>query len=218
MGQAKRRGSKEERVTQAQARPAPLGKPKAFKRPTNTREFIEFQANVDRLVRNLTTPESINDQVSQFASTLSSQPPTFLNCEPELWSRDLACDTNVEKYIEIHGGSMLCGYRIWYNEPVYIEGERHAVWTDGQNIKDVSFCSSGETRILFVPDQYDFNSAPAKHCFAFDNADQPIAVMLQDSQRAAIQAGQMTPEEAWEQMLTYEQWLANSNNSSNPNN
>lgn len=70
-----------------------------------------------------------------------------------------------------NGGEMLCGYRIWYNEPLYIEGERHAVWSDGESIRDVSFVDTGETTVLFVPDNYGFDDVPSKVRLAFNEAD-----------------------------------------------
>ncbi len=102
---------------------------------------------------------------------------------------------------------MLCGYRIWYNEPLYIEGERHAVWTDGSEIRDVSFADSGESRVLFVPDIHGFESAPAKIRYAF-RTDDKSALADYEAILAQVPIHKFTPEEAWKEMPSYEEWLS----------
>jgi hypothetical protein len=102
---------------------------------------------------------------------------------------------------------MLCGYRIWYSAPRYIEGERHAVWTDGSQVRDVSFCDTGETRILFVPDDQRFEGARKKVRYAFEDADRQLVARFDAIERMAPIA-QMSAEQAWAVMPSYEQWLA----------
>ena len=54
--------------------------------------------------------------------------------------------------IQLHGGKMVLGYKIWYVPRLYIEAERHSVWRniDGE-LTDVTFNIGGETKILFLP-------------------------------------------------------------------
>ncbi|MBG6311025.1 hypothetical protein I5J34_07325 [Pseudomonas aeruginosa] len=171
--------------------------------------MIELASRLDPAINALTTPEAINEQVLQFASHLSSQPPRYLTCEPELWSRDSCCDLNVQKYIEKNGGKMLCGYRIWYTAPRYIEGERHAVWTDGEKIRDVSFASSGERQIVFVPDDIDFEGAPGKVRFVFEEKDKAaLNAYEQLAEAMTMSITKPTAEMAWKAAETYESWLA----------
>lgn len=212
MGQAKRRGSRDERIAQAKSQAqlnprvhSPASAP--INRPQTMADIARLQNAVGRLVDNLTTPVEINNQVTQFARMLSDREPVFLDCEPEPWSRQSCCDSNVAKYIETHGGSILCGYRIWYNGPLYIEGERHAVWTDGDVIRDVSFVDTGEAQVLFVPDEHGFDDAPPKIRFAFNDEDKGIISQL-DAIERTMPKQRMSSERAWEVMPSYEQWLA----------
>uniref|UniRef100_I2Q5D7 Uncharacterized protein n=1 Tax=Desulfovibrio sp. U5L TaxID=596152 RepID=I2Q5D7_9BACT len=209
MGQAKRRGTKEDRIAEAQAR-KPEKTPRQLQGevalPKSIKEAKKIEKRLDRLWSNLTTPTDINDQILHFTKMLSNETPIFLNCKPELWSRQTCCDLNVTKYIQDHGGRMLCGYRIWYNEPLYIEGERHAVWTDGAEIRDVSYVESGEDKILFVPDDKTFSDAPRKIRYAFNHADNLIIAQHEAMEQTNC-ARTMSPQEAWETMPTYEQWL-----------
>ncbi len=212
MGQAKQRGSRDDRIAQAESRAqiAPkMHSPKSgsIKLPQSMADIARLQHALGRLVDNLTTPAEINDQVILFAKTLSDQEPVFLECKPEPWSRQSCCDANVAKYIEHQGGKILCGYRIWYNSPLYIEGERHAVWTDGDVIRDVSFVDTGETQVLFVPDDQGFDDASPKVRFAFNDEDKGIVSQI-DAMERTIPKQRMSPEKAWEVMPSYEQWLA----------
>lgn len=207
MGQAKQRGSREDRIAQAKARNEDegiRGKPKS--NSYTPMDLIVANQRVSSLFNNLTTPVSIDDNVVQFAKMVSDQKPMFLTCKPEPWSRQGCCDMNVEKYMEKHGGKMLCGYRVWYNAPDYIEGERHAVWTDGTVIRDVSFCDSGEQTIVFVPDDRGFGDVPGKVRHTFIESRQAELAKFHEIEQAMI--GQMTAEQAWKMMPSYEQWLA----------
>jgi hypothetical protein len=162
---------------------------------------------LDPLIDGLTTPAVIDDQVTQFAQQLSDDAPMLLDCQPEPWSRQSCCDLNVAKFIEMHGGRMLSGYRIWYTQPRYIEGERHAVWTDGTTIRDVSFVDTGETKTVFVPDDRAFDDAPAKVRFAFDEADKQ-ALAAYESLASLVPISTMPDGQAWDTYPTYEAWLA----------
>lgn len=102
---------------------------------------------------NLTTPVIIDKNVKRFCKEISPiEEPIFLIIEPQSWSRLNYCNKNVERMIQLHGGEMVLGYKIWYVPCLYIEAERHAVWrnTDGELV-DITFNIDGETKILFLP-------------------------------------------------------------------
>lgn len=207
MGQAKQRGSREERISQAAIRDKA---PRAGIEPKQSyytmADWMTANQRVGTLFKNLTTPASIDDNVLQFAKLVGDNEPVLLKCEPEPWSKQGCCDMNVEKYIETHGGEMLSGYRVWYNKPDYIEGERHAVWTDGSVIRDVSFCDTGEKTIVFLPDDRGFNDAPGKIRHTFVRSRQDALAKFHEIDQAMIEHS--TPEQAWAVMPSYEQWQA----------
>lgn len=212
MGQAKQRGSREERIAQAIERNANESIQTTPKSNSYTpMDWMLANQRVSSLFNNLTTPSSIDKNVVQFAKMVSDQEPMYLKCEPEPWSKQSCCDMNVEKYMEQHGGKMLCGYRVWYNAPDYIEGERHAVWTDGSAIRDVSFCDSGEQTIVFVPDGHGFGDVPGKVRHTFVESRQAALAEFHKIEQAMIRS--TSPEQAWEMMPSYEQWQAGSRSS-----
>jgi len=205
MGQAKKRGTKEERISQAQARgPAEHGTVKSITRTYSAADYMRANLAVGSLFKNLTTPALIDANVITFARMLSDKDPMVLNCEPEPWSKQGCCDMNVEKYTEQYGGKMLSGYRLWYNASDYIEGERHAVWTDGTTVRDVSFCDSGEKSIVFVPDDRGFEDAPGKVRHTFLKSRQAALAKFHEIEQSMI--AHMSREEAWNTMPSYEQW------------
>jgi len=205
MGQAKRRGTKEERIAQAQKRKRDEQQTVAKPVVSFPKSQQEIEAIEGVLFSNLTTPLLVDEQVASFCRRLSGKEPVFMNCQPEMWSRQSCCEENVKHYIEMYGGSMVCGYRIWYNKPIYIEGERHVIWTNGIEWRDVSFVDTGETKILFVPDDLMFDDAPAKVRHSFDASYKLIVDVLDHGDRVVTR---LTPEEAWNSMPTYEEWLA----------
>ncbi|QPS73467.1 MULTISPECIES: hypothetical protein [Delftia] len=206
MGEAKRRGSRQDRIDQAKIRPEV--KLKAGSIP-DLNEIIRLKNKAGRLndaFNGLTTPSSIDENVKIFAQKIGGKDPIFLECQPELWSRQSCCDSNVLEYIKTNGGRMLCGYRIWYTPPRYIEGERHAVWTDGTNIRDVSFVDTGEEKTVFVADEHAFADAPRKVRLAF-GAEDKQALEAYERLESHVPIGIMSPEKAWETSITYAQWL-----------
>lgn len=101
----------------------------------------------------LTTPPIIDNNVQQFCKKISpNEKPIFLYVQPLNWSRLNYCNKNVERMIQLYGGKMVLGYKIWYVPHLYIEAERHAVWLnlDGELI-DITFNIGGESKILFLP-------------------------------------------------------------------
>lgn len=213
MGAAKKRGSREERIEQAKQKAQenvkgfPASSPENASSPGRMMQNMALARRLDPLFDKLTTPSQIDEKVIQFARQLSDKAPIFLDCEPEPWSRQSCCDLNVAKYVESHGGRALSGYRIWYAESRYIEGERHAVWTDGANIRDVSFVDTGEKKIVFVPDDRDFDDAPKKVRFAFEQSDKQ-ALVAYESLMALMPVETMPDNQAWDTFPTYEQWSA----------
>ncbi|MDP9651312.1 hypothetical protein [Paraburkholderia caledonica] len=208
MGEARQRGSRADRIAQAQLR-AQVEATQRAGPPASPKEAREIDARCELLFEGITTPSSINEQVLQFSRALSTASPIYLDCAPEAWSRQSCCEMNVSRYVEEHGGRMICGYRIWYNEPLYIEGERHAVWTDGNEVRDVSFVDTGETRTLFVPDDKSFDGAPLKVRFAFSEPDRAVLAGW-EAMMKMVPIQRMSSQDAWNRMPTYEQWLAGS--------
>lgn len=159
----------------------------------------------------LTTPREINDDLLEFCATISDSPPFFIESRPEAWSRQACCERNVHEYIRVNGGEVVCGYRIWYHEPHYIEAERHAIWRDGEEVRDVTFGADGETRFLFVPD------VPARQLRLDDNAlrirwskdyQTKRLVKIQEEIEAHMVVERMSEDESWNTMPSYEEWLA----------
>ncbi|HFL6954255.1 TPA: hypothetical protein ACG4O9_000523 [Stenotrophomonas maltophilia] len=195
MGEAKRRGSKEFRVSHAiesgKKRQEPIGQ-------------IEYINRTKAMFDPLTTPSEIDAIVKDFCASLSDHMPVMLECQPEPWSRQQSCDGNVFRYIELNGGSALCGYIIWYTDRLYVEAERHMVWTDGSVLRDVSFVASGEKSILFLPDQLKFDERPGKVRHAVNARDAEIIHMI-EAHESRVQVLRASTEESWNMMPSYEQ-------------
>ncbi|WP_413460681.1 hypothetical protein [Herbaspirillum huttiense] len=208
MGQAKKRGSRDERVAQALANPSSAGRQglgglKVLKASDVTRLF----ATMDRLLAVLTTPAEIDQDVLDFARRVDGQQPLRLQCEPLPWSRQDCCELNVEEYIRSHGGQKLVGYKIWQTAAEYVEGERHVVWTDGATVRDVSFCSSGEQEIVFVPDGKPYDAAPAKVRHAVRPGD-TWALQAYEALESKIPVRPLSAQEAWASMPSYDEFMS----------
>lgn len=160
----------------------------------------------------LTTPETIEKSIINFCLKINPRvKPTFLDVKPELWCRQSCCDLNVQNYINENGGEILCGYKIWYNKPTYIEAERHAVWSKEHQLIDLTFNGDGEDKIVFVPDvqskcmNLEDNLNKIRRGINY-NTTIVIKAMEYLEKRHEIQ--QMSDEESWKTMLTYKDWLA----------
>lgn len=157
----------------------------------------------------LTTPQEINDDITSFCATIGPSAAFFIAAQPEPWSRQACCDRNVKEYINLHGGEIVCGYRIWYNEPVYIEAERHAVWHNKGVFKDVSFSPDGEKRFLFVADQLDRQGAltdnSARIRWGKDHDTRKL-IEIQEEMESRLNPGKMSDDLAWRTMPSYEEW------------
>ncbi|WP_343743273.1 hypothetical protein [Herbaspirillum huttiense] len=162
--------------------------------------------------KKLTTPAEINADLIQFSTDhISSYDPFFITSEPELWARQSCCERNVLEYMKRNGGELVCGYKLWYNPPNYIEAERHAVWRKDGLYKDVSFSSDGEKMCLFVPDKDGAQSAldaNAPRIRWGKNQDTKDLIVLQEEIERLQRIERMDDQTAWDTMLTYEQWLA----------
>lgn len=156
----------------------------------------------------LTTPEKIDQKVASFCRRLSSQAPFYVNVEPELWSRQSTCEMNVLKLMEKIGGSPVLGYKIWYLKNKYIEAERHVIHFLHGAYRDPTFNTDGEMTVLFVPDKnsttaYDDRPMKVREGFT-QRARQFVAIKDQEETFAV----QLSNEDSWDRMLTYERWLA----------
>ena len=183
----------------------------AFKEPKFRADPIAFKREIDKIFdpEKLTTPIELNDDIKKFCSEISNAEPIFIDVTPEPWSRQSCCDMNVKKYIEDHGGQIVCGYKVWYHDPIYIEGERHAVWFKDGEYKDISFNADGEKTVLFLPD------VPEKQEELEQNRDKirwcktpkvKELIKIQEYNESMALTFRHSNEEAWAKMLTYEDW------------
>lgn len=163
------------------------------------------------LIGTLTTPATVSERVIEFSRKLSDQTPFLIDCKPEPWSRQSCCDKNVLEFAKIHGGEPVFGFRLWSNGEVYIEAERHAIWRNGDAIRDVSFVDTGETRTLFLADSESvtggFQAAPEKIRHAFTAYDRQL-IAAWTYLESAMPREQMTSDESWAVMPSYEEWQA----------
>ena len=159
----------------------------------------------------LTTPREINKDILDFCASISDFAPFFVESQPEPWSRQACCERNVHEYIRLHGGEIVCGYRIWYNEPSYIEAERHAVWCHGEEIRDLTFGADGEARFLFVPDipsrQSRLDDNALRIRWSKDYLTKKLVAIQEEFERHMV-VQRMSEEESWSTMPSYEEWLA----------
>ena len=159
----------------------------------------------------LTTPSTVNKSIQNFCKRISDFAPFFIDIKPEPWCRQSCCNLNVKRYINENGGKMVCGYKIWYHHPIYIEAERHAVWYDNNTYKDLTFNTGGESKILFVPDIIEKqnhlkDNVPRIRLPLNDYTKKVVA--MQEHLESKMKIKSMSNEESWNTMLTYEQWLS----------
>lgn len=159
----------------------------------------------------LTTPKAVNSDILKFCSTVSESTPFYITSEPEPWSRQQCCDRNVREYIALHGGEIVCGYRIWFNDPSYLEAERHAIWHNAGVYKDVSFSPDGEQRFLFVADRLERRGALEDNVGRLrwgKDYDTRRLIAIQEEMESYLDVGRMTDEQAWNTMPSYSEWQA----------
>ncbi|SIO96639.1 hypothetical protein VSP9026_04442 [Vibrio spartinae] len=182
--------------------------------PESSEEAMRMNQEIEKLFNpnDLTTPTEIDDNITAFCKAISDNAPVLLNVEPENWSRQSCCDLNVKKYIEEHGGKILFGYKVWYNKPNYIEGERHAVWqADDGTLKDVTFNADGEMEVLFIPDRSEMQTSleANKQKIRWGKTSKVKSlIQLYEQAESMIPMQHMADDVAWATAITYEQWLA----------
>lgn len=205
MGEAKKRGTREDRIAKAQQTVFTNKNPKSLTKKQIVRG-LPYLERVDYLASKLTTHFEVDHRITEFLKKISDEQPILLKCSPEPWSRQSCCDLNVQEYIQQHGGRSLFGYKIWYHKDLYAECERHAVWTDEENIRDISFVDTGENYIIFVPDKHSFDDRPDIIRHAFEKDDKKALAFFEQIAKSSPPR-KMLPDEAWRTMLTYERWL-----------
>lgn len=202
------KNSKSKRDKKKSSAQSTKAKPVDFNNPESIKRAIERLFSPSKL----STPSAINADLLRFAQEkISDAKPFFINSEPELWSRQSCCDRNVMEYIKLHGGEMVCGYRLWYHPPYYIEGERHAVWRKDGVYKDVSFSSDGEKQCLFVPDTTARQSSLGANQLRIrwgKNTETRELIEIMEGFEKSHRTETLDDETAWNTMLTYERWLA----------
>jgi phage-related protein len=172
---------------------------------------IAVQRAMEQLFNNklLTTPKEINSDILDFCAKISENTPFFITSEPEPWSRQQCCDRNVKEYIALHGGEIVCGYRIWFNDPSYIEAERHAIWHNSGMYKDISFSPDGEQTFLFVADQVEKIGSLEDNVPRLrwgKDYDTRRLIEIQQDMESYLHVGRMTDEQAWNTMPSYAEW------------
>ena len=184
---------------------------KAERKPAPNTSMLEMQRSLNDLFdpKKLTSPSDINDDIRQFCLSVSPATPFFIEVHPEPWSRQGCCDLNVKEFIKANGGTLVCGYRIWYHFPHYIEAERHAIWELEGKRRDISFNPDGESRVLFLPDVPERQAAlelNERRLRWGKNSKTRQLIALQEQMESHMQIQQMSNEEAWGTMPTFEQW------------
>lgn len=176
-------------------------------------ELMSFLFNSN----NLTTPPRIDINTRNFCTKISPhQTPVFLTVKAPNWSRLNYCNKNVERMIELNGGEMVLGYKIWYISKLYIEAERHAIWKniDGELV-DITFNINGENTILFLP-------APTMKTIIVQAYKKPREVFhprLQNIIKLQIRNETIQSQyfsyhfdnswAGWEKAMSYETWCSN---------
>ncbi|WP_316674846.1 hypothetical protein [uncultured Tolumonas sp.] len=183
-----------------------------FGMPSSLDEMVSMQNELNKLFSpaSLTTPKKIDANIVEFCHQISDFNPIFLNIVPEDWSRQSCCDLNVQEYIKVNAGRIICGYKIWYNEPNYIEGERHAVWQgDDGTLKDITFNADGEENILFIADitekqsSLEANKQRIRWC---KTEKVKSLIAFQEQTENFIPTQRMSDEVAWNTAITYKDW------------
>ena len=177
--------------------------------PKHPQELAKFILDPKKM----TTPKQIDDNVTAFCASINPDfEPVTLEITPEDWCRQSCCNLNVAEIIKADGGELLCGYKIWYHEPYYIEGERHAIHrSDDGVLRDPTFAADGETKIVFVADVPErstkFDDNVDKKRSATDPAVQSLVNTLNDHERRNP-IRKLSDAQSWATMQTYADWKA----------
>jgi len=100
----------------------------------------------------LIVPESITDEIREFAATLSDgRLPEFVDVVAASGAAKLNCWNNVERECRHRGGQAVKGWRIWWIPRILIEGQAHVVWQSEENsFLDVTPNEDNEGTCVFV--------------------------------------------------------------------
>lgn len=102
-----------------------------------------------------TTPEYISQDIAALCVAVAGEgiAPVYLEVTPVDHAEIAECFTAVDEQVNLHGGEVSYGWRIWELPNIFIEAEFHAVWrnSDG-DLKDITPLPGNEQRILFLPD------------------------------------------------------------------
>jgi hypothetical protein len=100
------------------------------------------------------SPLRISKEIVSLCKEIVSDPqPRFLKVAPVPEADSNECFPAVARQIEIAGGAVCYGWRIWELPRVFIEAEFHAVWRNPEGeLCDITPAPQGISRILFLPD------------------------------------------------------------------
>lgn len=100
------------------------------------------------------TPLKLTNKILQLCSGLrSDSEPLFVSVTPSKYAVKNECFDNVEKHIQIYGGTVEFGWQIWEWPLVLVEAEFHAIWKskEGKRV-DITPKPFPTKQILFLPD------------------------------------------------------------------
>lgn len=110
------------------------------------------------------TPK-MNDKVREFCHSISAESePIYLPVTPTPGAEIRKCGVNVNKHIEMYGGSYELGWIIFHMPNLYYEAEPHAIWIDEKNCRhDITPHEETVEKILFLPDDTHVKQLFEKH-------------------------------------------------------
>lgn len=105
-------------------------------------------------MRKETTPATLTEMIAGLCHDLNpDSPPLWVKVIPENWALQNECFPNVQKKVELDGGSYVNGWTIWQWANMLITAEAHSVWKrDDGELVDITPHDHLEQTILFVPD------------------------------------------------------------------
>jgi hypothetical protein len=126
--------------------------------------------HIERVSVNEITPPKITSQILALCDDLVAKEPLYLNVSPSPGARMGWCSANVLDRCREKGGQPLYGWPVWEASGLYLNGEFHCVWQDGQDLHDITPTQEGETCVLFAPDprygaDFDFTQRPHNRRF-----------------------------------------------------
>jgi hypothetical protein len=100
------------------------------------------------------SPKTVNLYVEELLAKLNAEiEPELLTIHPESYSKEANCFVNVNKKIELDGGSVCYGWAVLQSS-IICEAERHSVWVSPDDeLVDITPRPHGITEILFIPDE-----------------------------------------------------------------